>query len=195
MEAQQCRSSKTLVKYPDLHIVLILIKADSQMSEHHCQCAHFDPLASRKTAHSAAGSKIRTRCGRAFRPGLRNPTRCRGDGGERFSDYNFMAWRHEGRTAYAIYHVVNSGRICECSNTVHSDARDRSGEIRAPCCQPGSGSAFEPPLGAGDFATLIGLELAIVVQTTVHGHQDRACGSNARPSSHPEGAPVRTPSP
>jgi quercetin dioxygenase-like cupin family protein len=29
------RSSKTLVKYPDLHIVLILMKADSQMSEHH----------------------------------------------------------------------------------------------------------------------------------------------------------------
>lgn len=29
------RSSKTLVKYPNLHIVLILMKADSQMSEHH----------------------------------------------------------------------------------------------------------------------------------------------------------------
>jgi trehalose-6-phosphate synthase len=42
---------------------------------------------------------------------------------------------------------------------------------------------------------LIGLELAIVVQTTVHGHRDRACGSNARPSSRPEVAPVRNPSP
>ena len=29
------RSSKTLVKYPDLHIVLILMKANSQMSQHH----------------------------------------------------------------------------------------------------------------------------------------------------------------
>jgi quercetin dioxygenase-like cupin family protein len=29
------RSSKTLVKHPNLHIVLILMKAKSQMSEHH----------------------------------------------------------------------------------------------------------------------------------------------------------------
>src|SRR6266498_1539882 len=29
------RSSKTLAKYPDLHIVLVLMKANSQMSEHH----------------------------------------------------------------------------------------------------------------------------------------------------------------
>src|SRR2546430_13331257 len=29
------RSSKTLVKHADLHIVLILMKAKSQMSEHH----------------------------------------------------------------------------------------------------------------------------------------------------------------
>jgi quercetin dioxygenase-like cupin family protein len=29
------RSSKTLVKHPDFHILLILMKANSQMSEHH----------------------------------------------------------------------------------------------------------------------------------------------------------------
>ena len=29
------RSSKTLVKHPDFHVVLILMKANSQMSEHH----------------------------------------------------------------------------------------------------------------------------------------------------------------
>lgn len=29
------RSSKTLVKYPDFHVVLVLMRADTRMSEHH----------------------------------------------------------------------------------------------------------------------------------------------------------------
>lgn len=29
------RSARTLVKYPDLHVVLILMKADTQLGEHH----------------------------------------------------------------------------------------------------------------------------------------------------------------
>jgi hypothetical protein len=159
------------------------------------RCTYFDPLASGKTAHSAAGSKSRTRCGRAFRPGLRNPTRCRGDGGERFSDYNFMAGRHEGRTAYAIYHVVGSGRICECSNTVHSDAARPFQRDTRPLLPASFGISLlsRRSVRATSRPFLIGLELALVVQTTVHGHRDRACGSNARPSSHPEVAPVRTP--
>jgi quercetin dioxygenase-like cupin family protein len=34
-QRNSARSSKTLVKHPNLHIVLILMKAQSQMSEHH----------------------------------------------------------------------------------------------------------------------------------------------------------------
>jgi quercetin dioxygenase-like cupin family protein len=29
------RSSKTLVKYPDFHVVLVLMRADTRMNEHH----------------------------------------------------------------------------------------------------------------------------------------------------------------
>ncbi len=91
------RSSKTLAKYPDFRIVLVLMKANTQMKEHHADA--------RISIHSLQGrirvhlpdQKIELPAGELMALDHGDPPRCRGGGGERFLDHHFLAGRHNGR--------------------------------------------------------------------------------------------------
>jgi Iron-sulfur cluster assembly protein len=80
--------------------------------------------------------------------------------------------------------IVDLGLVYSCevmSENQHGKRIDvkmtmteHSSDIRAPCCRPASGSGFEPPLGAGDFATL--------------SYRAGACNRRANDSSWPSGS-------
>ena len=90
------RSSKTLAKYPDFHILLVLMKANSRMGTHHVDARiSIHAIDSCTSCRRSLGSLV----GRIGRTGLRQTPRCRGHRGECLLNQHLLAGRHEGRTA------------------------------------------------------------------------------------------------